>query len=203
MDISKDDYGYWVAENPNEFGVRSLMHYKNHVKSGSEHIPTFTDKIVVGLCDEVTALRQQVKILLEQQDRLISKVDKDAEQLALLREDLEVAGDAINLLWVSHHANRADSALDTINKALSTPFTPSDLNAYVEAHSHKPDYFGTEDEHFADSLEALAEQFLNSYNAGDEIEVHYTKDLGSELYVYGFDVNGKPTLTPITNRKAE
>jgi hypothetical protein len=71
------------------------------------------------------------------------------------------------------------------------------------AHSHKPDYFGTEDEHFADSLEALAEQFLNSYNAGDEIEVHYTKDLGSDLYVYGFDVNGKPTLTPITNRKDE
>jgi hypothetical protein len=39
--------------------------------------------------DEIDALRQQVKILLEQQDRLISTIDKEAEQLAIAIEALD------------------------------------------------------------------------------------------------------------------
>jgi hypothetical protein len=65
----------------------------------------------------------------------------------------------------------------------------------------KPDWFSTEDEHFASSLDELAEQFLNSYEAGDVITVNLTKDLGVKDYKYYFDASGKPFLEAIANKK--
>jgi hypothetical protein len=64
MDIKKDDYGYWVAKETN-YNTKSVMHFKHSMRSGTDTPPNFTEGIVVGLCDEVIELRQQVERLQE------------------------------------------------------------------------------------------------------------------------------------------
>jgi hypothetical protein len=88
--------------------------------------------------DEITTLRKQVKILLEQQDRLISKVDKNAEQLALRDLKISELREALEQ-WqkLCLDTGRPSRELAIPSNALSTPFTPSDLNAYVEAEIAK------------------------------------------------------------------
>jgi hypothetical protein len=55
-----------------------------------------------------------------------------------------------------------------------------------------PDSFGTKDEHYAPSLDELAEEFLDSYEVGEIITVDYK---------YCFDANGKPYLEAIDKAK--
>jgi len=71
------------------------------------------------------------------------------------------------------------------------------LEAKLAEVSEDADGFGTEDEHWASSLEELAEQFLNSYEAGEIITVHMSKDLGAKDYKYCFTASGQPFLEAI------
>jgi ABC-type iron transport system FetAB ATPase subunit len=41
------------------------------------------------------------------------------EELEIIKKALIYAGNTVNVLWVSHHANRADFAMESVDKAIT------------------------------------------------------------------------------------
>ena len=108
---------------------------ESNIDDGIDKIMAMSDEQVSALAafegskpeDKATIARQCMYIAMLRVDLAASQAY--AEQL---REACAIAEKTIDIVWVSHHANRCDHALELCRSALSQPTSTEALDAYVE-----------------------------------------------------------------------